>query len=646
MNVNTSRGVWVVATVCVLVAATGPAVDRYVATAGTDVPPYTNWTTAAHSIQSAVNACSDGDVVWVTNGTYVLTSEISIDKVLTVRSIDVPLRSVTVDGGGASRCFLLDNTDVSILGFVITNGYSDVAGGGVEMYGGMVSNCLITGNRVQVNSGDSFGGGGIDCYQNGLILNCDIVGNTAVGTDYPAGGGVLCQGADVLVKQCRIQRNTTVSSLTNGLGGGVQCSEGATVEQCVILANSVQGAGGGVSCQDQASILDCVIASNSAVLWGGGFCVQTGGVSVIARCAVQANSAGGLGGGGHVRHDGVVLDSLLSGNSSTSTSNWSAGGLYISGRGVTNCTVVGNTASAGTGGVFLDTSLGAEPHLSACIVYSNQPSNYAWPGNSFGSQYIEYSCLWPDSVFFNGVGNITNAPRWRSGGDCHLQPDSPCIDLSPAGDGIDLDGLPRPMDGNFDGTAWFDAGCYEFSTNQDTDANGLPDGWEYRYFGVFTGTSATADSDGDAVTNLAEFLQGSHPRDDTSGTPYVNGLPTGWLLKYGLSVTSPDPAGDPDLDNVSNLGEMIAGSNPSDSNSYPAISIVGLQPGVSLTLRWLTAPRRTYAVFESTNLISQSEPGVVQEGVAGPQWPGTNVTVLAVTNGCRNYRLSITRPYP
>ena len=638
-------GVWIAAVFGLATAVF--ATDRYVSASGTDTAPYTNWHTAAHSIQSAVDASSGGDVVWVTNGTYALTSEILVDKAVTVRSINPASRPVTINGGAANRCFYLSHSGALVAGFVITNGYSDEFGGGIEIdNGGTVSNCLITGNRVAVDLPTSYGGGGVDCYLNAQLLNCDIVGNTAEGTNFPTGGGVLCQGGGVVVRQCTIDRNRVISAATNGLGGGLQCVDAAAVERCFIRGNTVQGIGGGVACDGLnggVSISDCTIATNSATLMGGGFVIQTGEVSVVQRCVVQANTTDGVGGGGYVRVNGIVLDSLVAGNHAGDTTVTNAGGLFLRrGGGATNCTVAGNTSAGGSGGVYLDDSDGTQPRVTACIVYSNAPENYKWTQQI--GHFIEYSCLSPESSLFNGSGNITNAPLWRAAGDYHLRPDSPCIDLAPTGNSSDIEGLVRPMDGNFDGLSWYDAGCYEFSTNQDTDANGLPDGWEYRYFGVFTGTLANVDTDGDTVTNLVEYQQGSHPRDDTSGTPYVgeSGLPSGWLLKYELSVSTPDPDGDADGDGVSNIGEMIAGTNPRDIDSYPAFWVA--RTNGRPALHWLSAPRRIYTVLQSTNLLAQAAFSEMQTGLTGPQWPSTNdLTFSATTNKFFN-RLSITRP--
>lgn len=53
-------------------------------------------------------------------------------------------------------------------------------------------------------------------------------------------------------------------------------------------------------------------------------------------------------------------------------------------------------------------------------------------------------------------------------------------------------------------------------TTGDTDANGLPDWWELKYFGVLTGTAPAGDPDHDGASNLFEYLTGTNPTNAVS----------------------------------------------------------------------------------------------------------------------------------
>lgn len=64
---------------------------------------------------------------------------------------------------------------------------------------------------------------------------------------------------------------------------------------------------------------------------------------------------------------------------------------------------------------------------------------------------------------------------------------------------------------NFIATGAVDAVAIYYPTTEDTDSDGLPDWWEWRYWGNLAQT-ATTDPDSDAFNNAEEYLRGYHPR--------------------------------------------------------------------------------------------------------------------------------------
>ena len=187
-------------------------------------PPYTNWPTAAHLIQEAVDAAGSGDEVVVTNGIYatggrtagasLLTNRVVIDKPLTLRSVNGP--DVTIiqgyqvpgstngDGDAAVRCVFV-TTNAVLTGFTLTNGAtrqlppsgiaSDSEGSGagafLASYGSLLSHCKLVGNSAAQNGGGVYWGALDNCLvsgnsaQNGggtylsAVTNCTVTGNSA-----------------------------------------------------------------------------------------------------------------------------------------------------------------------------------------------------------------------------------------------------------------------------------------------------------------------------------------------------------------------------------------------------------------------------------------------------------------------------------
>jgi Concanavalin A-like lectin/glucanases superfamily/Bacterial TSP3 repeat len=109
--------------------------------------------------------------------------------------------------------------------------------------------------------------------------------------------------------------------------------------------------------------------------------------------------------------------------------------------------------------------------------------------------------------------------------------------------------------------------------------DGMNDGWEIRYFGSITAADPAEDSDGDLFSNDIEFLQGTLPNSQVSSPDNDgDGLPDGWEVKYfrvGLEelaevTTRQNAEGDADADAYTNLQEFRVGTDPTLSSSAPS----------------------------------------------------------------------------
>ena len=153
----------------------------------------------------------------------------------------------------------------------------------------------------------------------------------------------------------------------------------------------------------------------------------------------------------------------------------------------------------------------------------------------------------------------------------------------------------RDDDGNGACDAWEAYGCYTSTaicvtnsitninialTDPDLDADGLPDWWEYRYFGSVA-WGAGDDNDGDGLTNIHEYQSGTNPTmldtdgdgvkdaDDanpgSSNDSDSDGLPDDWETHF-FGDLDESGSGDYDLDSLTNLQEYQAGTDPTKAN--------------------------------------------------------------------------------
>jgi len=178
------------------------------------VSPYTSWATAATDIQAAVNVAVSNDTVLVTNGVYLLSSQIAVYEDIILKSVN-GADVTTINGGGVTSCIYLWDVSCAVRGFTITGGYSANGGGGVYSHhagtGQVIENCTITGNTARYGAGLAYG----------AARNCVISGNSAV--EY--GGGAY----ETVLNNCVVSGNVA-ADYAGGLSGG-------TANNCTIVGN-------------------------------------------------------------------------------------------------------------------------------------------------------------------------------------------------------------------------------------------------------------------------------------------------------------------------------------------------------------------------------------------------------------------------
>ncbi len=315
--------------VFVAVCSTASATTRYVdLNCPTPTPPYTNWSTAATTIQDAVDAVNGVDLILVTNGVYAsgarlalgMSNRVAVTRSrITIQSINGPEQTIiqgwqvpgTTNGPGAIRCVYL-GSDTVLSGFTVTNGATLASGsednvcsgGGIwaVSYSAVVTNCVITGN-----SAACYGGG---MYGNCTVDRCLLTGNSAL-----FGGGARSYDSDGIWL-----RNSRVIANSAQLGGGLYEVDAFG---SVLTDNWADDGGGAVG----GHIANCTVTHNLARTGGGT------SVSTLIQSIVYFNRA------------------------SAAVANYNSGTAN-------NCCTTPLPPS-GTGNIDLDPQLASASHLSA-----------------------------------------------------------------------------------------------------------------------------------------------------------------------------------------------------------------------------------------------------------------------------------------
>jgi parallel beta-helix repeat protein/predicted outer membrane repeat protein len=253
------------------------------------------------TIQSAIDAASDMDQVWIYDGTYTGTGNQDITfggKEITVRSRSGRPEDVVIDPQGSSRAFLFQSGENP--GSIVEA--LTVHGAQAPGYGSAV-NCSTASPtflncRFELNMSPSRGGAVYAVYSCLSLLQCTFAANEA----YTYGGAVAVgRHSSPALIGCSFNENYSRAD-----GGGVWCDnsllQGAirtpVIMDCSFASNTAGSKGGGLCCHRYLTphVYGCTLVGNSAPDGGGiAFYSQTDGW--IRRCTLSGNSASGSGGG-------------------------------------------------------------------------------------------------------------------------------------------------------------------------------------------------------------------------------------------------------------------------------------------------------------------------------------------------------------
>lgn len=424
---------------------------------------YPGCTQVLTTIQAAVDAASDGQVIKVAAGTYadvharprrdavstgVVTQVVYISKTVAIRggytttnwATPYPITQPTVlDAGRKGRGIYVTGEISPVLeGLHITGGDAAGLGGvGAEVSAGggiyVVSGTTAIHNSFLVSNTSDMGGG---IWASGAAIT---VGHTTIASNTAeSGGGLVLYASRILLEGNIIRANRAYYD-----GGGVRVSSSSvTMTGNVVTANTLsassQGGGMRVDCSD-AAIISNTFAANTILSYGGGGGLavnDSGGCDYQQEVTVRGNlftaNTAGEGGGLYLSSVGALVE----GNTFAGNAGMLGGGIFLIGDGTLDGNAItGNSAAWGAGGLYMRAGHAV---LSGNVVLSNTT-----PGVGGGLIVDDrVSGTWANNLVAGNRAEGAGGGLYIQGASCRLLHTTIARNTSGDGSGIYVGSIP------------------------------------------------------------------------------------------------------------------------------------------------------------------------------------------------------------
>ena len=308
------------------------------------------------TLDEVIGMAKKGDNIYVEKGTYTTSTQYGPNVLGNLIGTGATRDDVIIQSSGSYRTLrLADGGRIENVTIVGEGTYKADKGGAVEVNGGTITNCVITGGTAYGNDSNNAGGnlyvdangalvvdclikdgktknrGGNVCLDHGTVRNCTIIGGSI-----PEKRNDKAEqfGGNVFMYQGTLEGCTVTGGSAERAGNVYVHNSVSVVKDCTISGGTVSNYGGNVFLRD-GKIQDSNLSESSATNNGGSVYMQAGS---IEGCSISKGS--GKEGGAIYMTGGTLKDSTVYANGTTKGSGC---GVYMDGSGATidGCTIDG-----------------------------------------------------------------------------------------------------------------------------------------------------------------------------------------------------------------------------------------------------------------------------------------------------------------